>query len=156
MSRPQLITYASPEAARLSTQVETKPQDGSIIQTGSTMAITATTEVIPSHEAQQIIGRSVGIQGQTHLMGGGSWSWEQMRDYVVGQIEARWGARPRDPLKESGIFKGFVGRWGAQSEPIAKTAFEVYNGLWNGAPVSVERFAKGSDPYFAEVIAKNL
>ena len=96
------------------------------------------------------------VSSTTPLTASEAWTWEQRRDYVVGEITARWGARPRDPLKESGIFKGFVNRWGAQSEPIARAAFETYNGIWNGAPVSVERFSKGSDPYFAEVIAKSV
>ena len=94
--------------------------------------------------------------GRTHLLSTAPWGWEQMRDYVVGEIESRWGAQPRDSLRESGIFKGFVNRWGDQAERIARTAFDVHCGLWKGAPVSVSRFATGSDPYFAAVIAKNL
>ena len=132
------------------------PKDGSIISTESSLEITATTEVIPAKVAEQIIARPTVVESRTHLTASGAWTWEQMRDYVLGEITSRWGARPRDPLKESGIFKGFVGRWGDKSEPIARAAFETYNGIWNGAPVSVERFAKGSDPYFAEVIAKNI
>lgn len=136
---------------------EVTPEDGSIFSTtGSSLTIEAKTEVIPAEVAEKIIARPTVIASKTHLTATGSWSWEQMRDYVLGEITARWGARPRDPLKESGIFKGFVGRWGDKSEPIARAAFEIYNGIWNGAPVSVERFAKGSDPYFAEVLAKNL
>lgn len=149
MSR--LVSYP----ASTTTQPAAPPKDGSIISTESTLAITATTEVIPSAVAEQIIARPKVIESKTHLAGG-TWTWEQLRDYVIGEITSRWGARPRDPLKESGIFKGFVNRWGDRSEAIARAVFENYNGVWNGAPVSVERFAKGSDPYFAEVLAKNI
>lgn len=153
MSR--LVSYPISATPETPNPVE-PPKDGSIIATETTLAITAKTEVIPSEVAEQIIARPTVVSSKTHLTASGTWTWEQMRDYVVGEITARWGARPRDPLKESGIFKGFVNRWGAQSEPIARAAFETYNGIWNGAPVSVERFAKGSDPYFAEVIAKSV
>jgi hypothetical protein len=80
------------------------------------------------------------------------WSWQDLRDYVVIQIEAIHGPFPRVPLKESGIFKGFLNRWGDQSQVIAKRAFEVYGGMWAGAPVSIYRFAKSSDEFFAKPI----
>lgn len=84
------------------------------------------------------------------------WTWEQLRDYVVSRIEAISGPFPRDPLKEKGIFSGFSSRWGKQAGPIAEFAFETMEGRWKGAPVSVSRFCKGSDPYFASEIAKRL
>lgn len=134
--------------------------DSPVVSTSATVVVEARTEAIPSHEAEEILqrsSRSTGIQGQTHLLSAGpAWTWEQLRDYVVQQIEQRWGARPRDPLKEAGIFKSFISRWGDQSQAIARAAFEVYGGSWNGAPVSVERFSKGSDRYFAELISQNL
>lgn len=84
------------------------------------------------------------------------WSWEELRDYVVREIEARFGAFPRDSKKEFGIFSAFKGRWGAQAGPIAKFAFDVADGRWKGAPISVTRFAKGSDPYFSVPISERL
>jgi|JI9StandDraft_2_1071091.scaffolds.fasta_scaffold02486_17 hypothetical protein len=133
------------------------PEDESIFTTTvEELGITDKVEVIPSEQAMEIISRPTVSQGKTHLTATAPWTWEQMRDYVIGEIQARWGARPRDPLKESGIFKGFINRWGDKSEPIARAAFEVYNGVWNGAPIAVERFSKGSDPYFAEVLSKNV
>lgn len=131
-------------------------EDESIIATSVGVDFTDKIEVIPSEQAMEIISRPTVSQGKTHLTSTSPWAWEQMRDYVIGEIQARWGARPRDPLKESGIFKGFINRWGDKSEPIARAAFEVYNGVWNGAPIAVERFSKGSDPYFAEVLSKNV
>lgn len=84
------------------------------------------------------------------------WSWSQLRDYVVAEIEARFGAIPRDTRKEAGIFRRFLTTWGAQSGPIAKCAFEEYDGWWQNAPISITRFCRGSDPYFAAVIAQRL
>jgi hypothetical protein len=80
------------------------------------------------------------------------WSWQDLRDYVVSSIEAVHGPFPRNAIKESGIFKGFLNRWGDQSQVIAKRAFEVYGGMWAGAPISVYRFAKSSDEFFAKPI----
>jgi hypothetical protein len=81
------------------------------------------------------------------------WTWEQLRDYVVGHIQAVNGVFPRDPDKEMGVFKAFLDRWKSDAVPIARYAFEVMNGYWRNAPISVNRFCKGSDPYFAKVIA---
>lgn len=85
------------------------------------------------------------------------WGWEALRDYVVHEIETRFGAFPRDSKKEYGIFSSFVSRWGASmAQAIARHAFEVCDGRWAGAPVSVTRFCKGSDPFFGAVIADRL
>lgn len=92
---------------------------------------------------------------RTHLVTE-QWGWQELRDYVATEIEKRHGVFPRNPVKESGIFKSFLSRWGDQAPLIARAAFEQHDGWWKGAPISVNRFCKGSDPYFAEVIAKNL
>lgn len=121
-----------------------------------TLDISVRSEVISASEAEAFIAK-VAATGRTHLLSHGeTWTWEQMRDYVVGQIESKWGVRPRDPAKESGIFKGFVNRWGDRAESIARAAFEVHNGMWRGAPIAAERFCAGSDPYFAQVIANTM
>jgi hypothetical protein len=85
-----------------------------------------------------------------------TWTWEDLRNYVVTQIERRFGQFPRNPIKESGIFKGFLNRWGAQAGPIAITAFELYDGFWKGAPIQVTRFCQNSDRFFAEPVAALL
>lgn len=127
-----------------------------VVETGGTLDLQVESVAIPEAEALEFV-RSIPSASATHLMASGTdWSWEQLRDYVITQTEAKWGPRPRNVLKESGIFKGFIKRWGANSERIARAAFEVYGGMWNGAPVSIERFASGSDAYFASVIAKSL
>lgn len=84
------------------------------------------------------------------------WTWGDLRDYVVTQIERYHGPQPRDHYKEMGIFKGFLGRWQEAAPAIARHAFEVERGMWRSAPISVSRFAKGSDPYFSIVIAERL
>lgn len=85
-----------------------------------------------------------------------AWTWEDLRNYVVRRIEAVHGAFPREMPKENAIFRSFASRWGALAGPIARFAFEECAGMWHGAPVRVTRFAKGSDPYFAQPIAERL
>jgi hypothetical protein len=86
-----------------------------------------------------------------------AWNWSDLRDYIVEQIEQRHGPQVRDALKESGICKAFIARWGIEDAvAIARAAFEVHDGMWRNAPISISRFAKGSDPYFASVIATTV
>lgn len=84
------------------------------------------------------------------------WDWRQVRDYVIVEIEKRFGPVDCPSGKQFGVFSAFAGRWGALAGPIAKYAFEISDGIWNGTPITVNRFAKGSDPYFAAVIADRL
>lgn len=84
------------------------------------------------------------------------WDWEDLRDYVVAQIESRIGMFPRDAVKEAATFKAFANRHGKMSSQIARYAFEVCDGWWHNAPIRVERFCKGSDPYFASKIAERI
>lgn len=83
-------------------------------------------------------------------------TWRKLRDYVVKQIIEHHGDFIREPLKEAGIFKSFVTRWGDQSFEIARIAFEVHGGIWHSAPIRVSRFCQNCDPFFAAVIASNL
>lgn len=84
------------------------------------------------------------------------WDWSDLRDYVVTRIQEVHGPQPRDHKKEMGIFKGFLSRWGADAAAIARHAYEVEGGWWRGAPIYVTRFCKGSDDYFARVIASKI
>jgi hypothetical protein len=80
--------------------------------------------------------------------------WSELRDYVVEKMEEIHGPFPRDAKQESGIFKSFIGRWGFDNAmAIARCAFEVHGGMWYNSPVRVQRFCKGSDPYFSVQIA---
>lgn len=96
-------------------------------------------------------------QAVTHLLkDDGEWGWEELRDFVVSEIETRFGPFPRDARKEAAIFKAFVDRWGPRSASIARYAFGPIDGRWHNAPISVNRFCKNSDPYFAIPIAERL
>lgn len=86
----------------------------------------------------------------------GEWGWSDLRDYVIREIEARHGVQVRNPKTEASIFRSFITRYPETYVAIAKAAFEVHNGMWRNAPISVNRFCKASDPYFADVIVKNL
>lgn len=114
----------------------------------STVAVTERVEVLPLPTRP--------AEARTHLLSEGSWDWRACRDYVALEIEQRFGAFPRDPKKESGIFKSFVERWGDQAQAIARYAFEVCEGRWAGAPISINRFCKASDPFFAQPILDKL
>jgi hypothetical protein len=93
-----------------------------------------------------------------HLVAGTEWSsWSHLRDYVVSSIEETIGAFPRNPVIEKSIFSSFFDRWGpSASQQIARSAVELHGCWWRNSPISVQRFCKGSDPYFAEPIARNL
>jgi hypothetical protein len=97
------------------------------------------------------------VAGASYLLKEDSqWTWEDLRDYVMGQIETFHGPQLRNPVKEASIFKGFLKRHGAKAVGIARFAFEQQRGMWQRAPISVNRFCAGSDPYFADVIAERL
>lgn len=85
-----------------------------------------------------------------------TWTWGDLRDYVVSEVERRNGAQVRNAKREYGIFTRFLKTWGTDAVAIARYAFEVADGVWNNAPITVSRFTKNSDPYFAEVIAARL
>lgn len=97
-------------------------------------------------------------ESKTHLMiSPEQWGWQNLRDYVVGQIESLHGPFPRDPVKEAAIFKGFISRWGSErAAKIAQAAFTTYSGWWRSAPIGVNRFTVSSDPFFAQVINKAI
>lgn len=101
--------------------------------------------------------RPVVSLGAQHLMVcDGEWGWRETAEYVSSEIARRHGAQVRDPLKESGIFKGFCKRWPSQAPAIVRYAFGVCDGVWMDQPITINRFCKGSDPYFSEVIAARL
>lgn len=126
--------------------------DTELDQQGVTRLVRTVTEVMVE-ESVRIVHKP--SQARAYL-GKSEWAWDDLRDYVVTQIEERYGAFPRDSRKESGIFKSFLARWGGKAQPIARYAFEMADGRWAGAPIGVNRFCKGSDPFFAEVISARL
>jgi hypothetical protein len=127
-----------------------------IVQTVPNIAMQTTVTPLPESDRQEQKPAPASEQASYVARDTDVWTWQDLRDYVVREIESRFGTFPRDLIKESGIFKSFLGRWGPQAGPIAKAAFEVHGGMWRGAPISVTRFTKGSDPYFATQIADRL
>lgn len=97
------------------------------------------------------------VSGAAYLLkADDKWTWEDLRDYVMSQIEQYHGPQLRNAVKEASIFKGFMNRHGAKAVAIARFAFEVQRGMWQRAPISVNRFCAGSDPYFAKPISERL
>lgn len=92
------------------------------------------------------------------LVGTENWTWVELRDYVVAQIVDRFGPFPRDSRKEHAIFNRFISTFGAEAAAaIAQYAFgPSCDGWWGSAPIQIQRFCKGSDPYFANVILQRL
>lgn len=108
--------------------------------------VTETVRVTPNRSREHLSGRPVS-----------EWNWSDLRDFIIESIEQRHGPQVRDPKKESGIIKSFISRWGIErAHAIAKAAFDVHDGMWRNAPITINRFAKGSDPYFAAIIADRL
>lgn len=111
----------------------------------------------PVVQQQVTLSRPTGVATSYLMKPDAEWGWADLRDYVIHEIEQRHGPQLRDTKKETGIFKGFMSRWGEQSIAIARAAFgPAHNGMWRGAPIAVQRFCKGSDPYFAKVLADRL
>jgi len=97
------------------------------------------------------------VAGASYLLKEDSqWTWEDLRDYVMGQIEQYHGPQVRNAMKESSIFKAFLARHGEDAIKIARFAFEVQRGMWQRAPIAANRFCKASDPYFADPIKARL
>jgi hypothetical protein len=85
------------------------------------------------------------------------WTWSELRDYVASSITERFGPFPRDARKEHSIFNRFFNQYGADAIAVAKYAFgPVCDGWWRGAPISINRFCKSSDPYFVAPIMERL
>lgn len=117
---------------------------------------TATKAAPTSHQSAVTVTQTVTVepvQARRDLLAGeADWGWSELRDYVVAQIIERFGPFPRNSKKEYGIFNRFLNEHGERGILAARLAFEVYDGWWRNAPIAIERFAKGSDPYFVEPI----
>lgn len=86
-----------------------------------------------------------------------TWTAEDLRSYVVTQIEQLHGPWPRRAPQEVSIFTSYLNRYGADAGRIAVHVFHTLKGFWRGAPVNhPNRFAKGSDEYFGDVIRERL
>lgn len=128
--------------------------DVPLTKTSSTTTIVETAQVVTQTvTVTRAPDRSAGYLAKQDS----NWAWDDLRDYVVHEIEARHGVQPRDYRKEAGIFKSFMTRYGSDAIPISRLAFgPVFDGMWKTAPISVTRFCKGSDPYFADVLRAKI
>jgi hypothetical protein len=108
----------------------------------------------PAVVTQQVaVSTTTSAEASYLLKQADQWTWEDLRNYIVTEYQKRFGAMIRNPAKEAGILKAFIGRHGiADAVLTAKAAFEIYEGTWRSAPIGIERFTKNNDPYFAEVI----
>lgn len=118
-------------------------QQLSLAGVSQSVVITERVEVTPSHVSYK-------------LKPDNEWGWEELRDYVVDQVEQNFGLFPRDLPKEVSIMKSFTERFGHDAPRIARAAYEVYKGYWGGAPIRISRFTRASDEWFARVILKDL
>jgi hypothetical protein len=125
-------------------------------------ALDGKTSTVVTQEAKAAVVERVKItplpeepQRAAHLLQE-SWDWQGLRDYVFREIERRHGPQPRNGKTEASIFKSFLSRWEDDAVRIAKAAFEIYDGMWANAPISVNRFCKNSDPFFAAQIIARL
>jgi hypothetical protein len=100
----------------------------------------------------------VGTDSVAHVMKPtDEWDWKDLRDYVMREMERYHGPQVRDSIKERSIFGSFIKRHGAvDAAAIAQYAFGFCEGMWSKAPISVNRFCRNSDQYFAEPIKQRL
>ena len=128
--------------------------------TGEEKTRTATVKVVDQAPQVESVVTVTPVRQQSaasHLISTGEqWSWQQLRDYVVTQIQHFHGPQPSNPVKEKSIFTGFLSRWGSDAVIVAKAAFEVHEGMWHSAPISVNRFCRASDAYFAAPILDRI
>lgn len=129
--------------------VKTQPQT----ETASPEPVLVSDTVVTTEHVRVITHGAAGYSAKAFEM----WNWSDLRDYINAEVERRHGPQVRDPKKESGIIKGFINRWGiTKAVAIATAAFEVHDGMWRSSPITMTRFCKASDPYFSEIIAKNI
>ncbi len=113
---------------------------------------------------QEVVGERVSVRPLAGpaaaylLKPDAEWTWSDLRDYVLDKIrEVSGRPAPRDPAKEKAIFSSFLSRYQEFSGMIARHAFEGPDaGWWRGAVIGMNRFCRGSDPFFADVIVGRL
>ena len=86
----------------------------------------------------------------------GAWSAADVGAYITEEILRAHG--PQLPAREAqAVLQAFCQRFTIPvAARIARAAFEVYGGMWRGAPVTWRRFGATNDPFFAEPILAAL
>ena len=70
---------------------------------------------------------------------------KELLQYFVRRFQETFGfAYVVEWVKEIAVMKSFKRRFGPESGPMIKLLFDKYGGKWNGKPVSVTTFSKGS------------
>lgn len=127
---------------------------------GGVVRLVITTEVVPQVVQRVTVtprrapmSTAASYLARSH----GQWTWSDLRDYVVAEVEARHGPiQGRAPAREAAIFKRFMREWGELAVPIARFAFAPpQDGNWAGV-VGITRFCKAADVDFAGPIAERL
>lgn len=95
---------------------------------------------------------------KTHLTAPeGERTWKHLRDYVMTEIERRFGREQIEPVRLASIFKGFMARRGeAEAFAVAEYAFGQLDGYWLNRPITPYSFCKNSDKFFADPIAERI
>ena len=77
------------------------------------------------------------------------WTAADVQAYICEEIERIHG--PQLPGSDAAAVLGaFCDRFGIPAAVrIARAAFEVYNGMWRNAPVTIRRFTAAHDDFFA-------
>lgn len=84
------------------------------------------------------------------------WTPGDFARWVGAEIERASG--PQLPCRSGDkILTGFWDRHGPEKAVrIARAAFEVFGGMWCGAPVTVRRFSESHDQFFASAVLERL
>ena len=84
------------------------------------------------------------------------WSAADVYAYITEEIIRAHG--PQLPARDvRSALEGFCARFSVPvAVRIARAAFEVYDGMWEGAPVTWRRFTEGHDGFFARPILAEL
>jgi hypothetical protein len=84
------------------------------------------------------------------------WSATDVTAYITEEIVRVHG--PQLPAREAtAVLQAFCQRFTVPvAARIARAAFEVYGGMWRGAPVTWRRFGATNDAFFAEPILAAL
>lgn len=85
-----------------------------------------------------------------------AWSVPDVCAYITEEIIRAHG--PQLPARDvRGALEGFCARFSVPvAVRIARAAFEVHGGMWEGAPVTWRRFTEGHDGFFAQPILAAL
>ena len=86
----------------------------------------------------------------------GAWSAADVGAYITEEILRAHG--PQLPAREAqAVLQAFCQRFTVPvAARIARAAFEIYRGMWRGAPITRRRFGATNDPFFAEPILAAL